>query len=90
MSFVANVYLVMTSVFLSLHLSLTFPLPPPSHVTAASRFRWLVVKDSFLLYMRPEDGQVGTVILYDKGFHIKIGTRETGVRHGVTLENLCR
>ena len=40
--------------------------------------------------MRPEDGQVGTVILYDKGFHIKIGTRETGVRHGVTLENLCR
>ncbi|XP_048095981.1 phospholipase D1 [Alosa alosa] len=52
--------------------------------------RWLVVKDSFLLYMRPEDGQVGTVILYDKGFHIKIGTRETGVRHGVTIENLCR
>ncbi|XP_026126678.1 phospholipase D1-like [Carassius auratus] len=40
--------------------------------------------------MRPEDGQVGTVILYDKGFHIKIGTRETGVRHGVTIENLCR
>ncbi|XP_042587350.1 phospholipase D1-like isoform X2 [Cyprinus carpio] len=52
--------------------------------------RWLVVKDSFVLYMRPEDGQVGTVILYDKGFHIKIGTRETGVRHGVTIENLCR
>uniref|UniRef100_A0A671Q1W1 phospholipase D n=1 Tax=Sinocyclocheilus anshuiensis TaxID=1608454 RepID=A0A671Q1W1_9TELE len=52
--------------------------------------RWLVVKDSFVLYMRPEDGQVGTVILYDKGFHIKIGTRETGVRHGVMIENLCR
>ncbi|XP_071779656.1 phospholipase D1 [Centroberyx gerrardi] len=52
--------------------------------------RWLVVKDSFVLYMRPKDGQVGTVILYDKGFHIKIGTQETGVRHGVTIENLCR
>ncbi|XP_073768952.1 phospholipase D1 isoform X3 [Danio rerio] len=52
--------------------------------------RWLVVKDSFVLYMRPEDGQVGTVILYDKGFHIKIGALETGVRHGVTIENLCR
>ncbi|KAI1885071.1 hypothetical protein AGOR_G00216410 [Albula goreensis] len=52
--------------------------------------RWLVVKDSFVLYMRPEDGQVGTVILYDKGFHIKTGTEETGVRHGVTIENLCR
>uniref|UniRef100_A0A9J7WUT7 phospholipase D n=1 Tax=Cyprinus carpio carpio TaxID=630221 RepID=A0A9J7WUT7_CYPCA len=61
-----------------------------SHVVTASSFRWLVVKDSFVLYMRPEDGQVGTVILYDKGFHIKIGTRETGVRHGVTIENLCR
>ncbi|KAJ8351715.1 hypothetical protein SKAU_G00231910 [Synaphobranchus kaupii] len=52
--------------------------------------RWLVVKDSFVLYMRPEDGQVGTVILYDKGFHIKTGTEETGVRHGLTIENLCR
>uniref|UniRef100_A0A668AK58 phospholipase D n=1 Tax=Myripristis murdjan TaxID=586833 RepID=A0A668AK58_9TELE len=52
--------------------------------------RWLVVKDSFVLYMRPKDGQVGTVILYDKGFHIKIGTQETGVRHGVTIENLSR
>ncbi|XP_035263647.1 phospholipase D1 isoform X1 [Anguilla anguilla] len=52
--------------------------------------RWLVVKDSFVLYMRPEDGQVGTVILYDKGFHIKTGTEETGVRHGLTVENLCR
>ncbi|KAJ8407331.1 hypothetical protein AAFF_G00279050 [Aldrovandia affinis] len=52
--------------------------------------RWLVVKDSFVLYVRPEDGQVGTVILYDKGFHIKTGTEETGVRHGVTVENLCR
>lgn len=40
--------------------------------------------------MKPKDGQVGTVILYDKGFHIKIGTEETGVRHGVTIENLCR
>jgi len=59
-------------------------------VVTASCFRWLVVKDSFVLYMRPEDGQVGTVILYDKGFHIKIGTREIGVRHGVTIENLCR
>ncbi|TRY82467.1 hypothetical protein DNTS_032811 [Danionella cerebrum] len=61
-----------------------------SCVAGVYLFRWLVVKDSFVLYMRPEDGQVGTVILYDKGFHIKIGTREAGVRHGVTIENLCR
>uniref|UniRef100_A0A667ZWU6 Phospholipase n=1 Tax=Myripristis murdjan TaxID=586833 RepID=A0A667ZWU6_9TELE len=59
-------------------------------VSLRAYFRWLVVKDSFVLYMRPKDGQVGTVILYDKGFHIKIGTQETGVRHGVTIENLSR
>ncbi|TSU62976.1 Phospholipase D2 [Bagarius yarrelli] len=58
-------------------------IPLPSRI-------WLVVKDSFVLYMKPKDGQVGTVILYDKGFHIKTGTEETGVRHGVTIENLCR
>ncbi|XP_066562874.1 phospholipase D1 isoform X1 [Amia ocellicauda] len=52
--------------------------------------RWLVVKDSFVLYMRPEDGQVGSVILYDKGFSIKTGTKETGIKHGVTIENLSR
>eukprot|EP00064_Thunnus_orientalis_P007053 superscaffoldBa00000763_g7072 len=51
---------------------------------------WLVVKDSFVLYMRPKDSQVGMVILYDEGFHIKMSTRETVVHHGVTAKNLCR
>uniref|UniRef100_W5M509 Phospholipase n=1 Tax=Lepisosteus oculatus TaxID=7918 RepID=W5M509_LEPOC len=52
--------------------------------------RWLVVKDSFVLYMRPKDGQVGSVILFDKGFNIKTGTKETGIKHGVSIENLSR
>ncbi|KAM3862298.1 LOW QUALITY PROTEIN: phospholipase D1 [Diretmus argenteus] len=60
------------------------------HVCVCTCFRWLVGKDSFVLYMWPKDGQVGTVILYDKGFHIKIDTQETGVHHRVTIENLCR
>lgn len=45
----------------------------------ALSYRWLVVKDYIVLYMWPEDGQVGTVILYDKSFHIDIGTQDTGV-----------
>ncbi|XP_036965329.1 uncharacterized protein si:ch211-168k14.2 [Acanthopagrus latus] len=40
--------------------------------------------------MRPKDNQVGMVILYDKGFHIKMSAQETAVHHGVTIENLCR
>ncbi|XP_051782590.1 phospholipase D1 [Erpetoichthys calabaricus] len=52
--------------------------------------RWLIVKDSFIAYVRPENGQVGAVILYDKGFFIKIGTKETNIKHGVTIENLSR
>ncbi|KAG2456770.1 PLD1 Phospholipase, partial [Polypterus senegalus] len=51
---------------------------------------WLIVKDSFIAYVRPENGQVGAVILYDKGFFIKIGTKETNIKHGVTIENLSR
>lgn len=52
--------------------------------------RWLMVEDSFVLYMRPKDNQVGMVILYDKGFHIKMSAQETAVHHGVTIETLCR
>lgn len=52
--------------------------------------RWLVAKDSFVLYMRPKDNQVGMVILYDKGFHIKMSAQDTGVHHGVATENLHR
>uniref|UniRef100_A0AAR2KE38 Phospholipase n=1 Tax=Pygocentrus nattereri TaxID=42514 RepID=A0AAR2KE38_PYGNA len=89
-SFVAAIYLFL--LIMAVFLWRLDQLSPClcSHRAPASCFRWLVVKDSFVLYMRPEDGQVGTVILYDKGFHIKIGTQETGVRHGVTIENLCR
>lgn len=52
--------------------------------------RWLLGKDSFVLYVRLKDNQVGMVILYDKGFHIKMSTQETGVHNRVTIENLCR
>lgn len=46
-------------------------------------YRWLVVKDPFVLYVRPRHKQVGKVIFYDK-----MNTREAGLHHRVTIENL--
>uniref|UniRef100_A0A672HK89 Phospholipase n=1 Tax=Salarias fasciatus TaxID=181472 RepID=A0A672HK89_SALFA len=36
--------------------------------------RWLVVKDSFLLYMKPDSGSISFVMLFDKEFGIKTGS----------------
>lgn len=57
-------------------------LPPPR--------RWLVVKDSFLLYMKPDSGAIAFVLLVDKEFNIKIGQKETETKYGLQVDNLSR
>lgn len=52
--------------------------------------RWIVIKDSFLLYMRPTNGVISFVLLFDKGFNVQVGSRETGAKYGVMIENLSR
>ncbi|XP_067157721.1 phospholipase D1 isoform X3 [Apteryx mantelli] len=52
--------------------------------------RWLVVKDSFLLYMKPDTGAIAFVLLVDKEFNIKIGQKETETKYGLQIDNLCR
>ncbi|NWU97562.1 PLD1 Phospholipase, partial [Upupa epops] len=52
--------------------------------------RWLVVKDSFLLYMKPDSGAISFVLLVDKEFNIKIGQKETETKHGLQIDNLSR
>nr|XP_028587409.1 phospholipase D1 [Podarcis muralis]XP_028587410.1 phospholipase D1 [Podarcis muralis] len=52
--------------------------------------RWLVVKDSFLLYMKPDSGAISFVLLVDKEFSIKIGKKETETKHGLRIDNLSR
>uniref|UniRef100_A0A672V2R9 Phospholipase n=1 Tax=Strigops habroptila TaxID=2489341 RepID=A0A672V2R9_STRHB len=52
--------------------------------------RWLVVKDSFLLYMKPDSGAIGFVLLVDKEFNIKIGQKETETKYGLQIDNLSR
>ncbi|XP_063062695.1 phospholipase D1 [Engraulis encrasicolus] len=52
--------------------------------------RWLVVKDSFLLYMKPDSGAISFVMLVDKEFAIKMDSKDTETKHGVRIDNLNR
>uniref|UniRef100_UPI00398E7DEE phospholipase D1-like isoform X2 n=1 Tax=Pristiophorus japonicus TaxID=55135 RepID=UPI00398E7DEE len=52
--------------------------------------RWLSVKDSFLLYTKPDTGAVAFVLLVDKEFSIKMGAKDTETKYGIRIENLCR
>uniref|UniRef100_A0A4W6FZT3 Phospholipase n=1 Tax=Lates calcarifer TaxID=8187 RepID=A0A4W6FZT3_LATCA len=52
--------------------------------------RWLVVKDSFLLYMKPDSGAISFVMLVDKEFNIKMDSKETETKHGVRIDSLSR
>ncbi|XP_034991718.1 phospholipase D2 [Zootoca vivipara] len=52
--------------------------------------RWLVVKDSFLLYLKPESGAISFVLLFDTGFNIQVGKKPTETKHGVRIDNTCR
>ncbi|XP_053574304.1 phospholipase D2 [Bombina bombina] len=52
--------------------------------------RWLVVKDSFLLYLKPDSGEISFVLLFDPGFSIEVGKTVTESKYGVKIENFSR
>ncbi|MED6241374.1 hypothetical protein ATANTOWER_012002 [Ataeniobius toweri] len=52
--------------------------------------RWLVVKDSFLMYMKPDSGAISFVMLFDKEFSVKMDSKETETRHGIRIDSLSR
>ncbi|XP_045020806.1 phospholipase D2 isoform X2 [Bubalus bubalis] len=52
--------------------------------------RWLVVKDSFLLYMCLETGSISFVQLFDPGFEVQVGKRSTEARYGVRVDTSHR
>ncbi|XP_069562982.1 phospholipase D1 isoform X2 [Brachyistius frenatus] len=52
--------------------------------------RWLVVKDSFLLYMKLDSGSISFVMLFDKEFSIKMDSKDTETKHGVRIDSLSR
>uniref|UniRef100_A0A8C9TPR5 Phospholipase n=1 Tax=Scleropages formosus TaxID=113540 RepID=A0A8C9TPR5_SCLFO len=50
--------------------------------------RWLLVKDSFLLYVKPDSGAISFVLLVDKEFSIKMDSKDTETKHGVRIDSL--
>lgn len=49
-----------------------------------------MVKDSFLLYMKPDTGAISFVLLVDKEFTIKMDSKDTETKHGVRIDSLSR
>ncbi|KAL1132098.1 hypothetical protein AAG570_010056 [Ranatra chinensis] len=54
------------------------------------RTRWLIVKESFMAYVRPKDGRVKAVMLFDSGFQVSSGITSTGYRNGLHIVNHSR
>ncbi|XP_066518510.1 phospholipase D1a isoform X2 [Hoplias malabaricus] len=52
--------------------------------------RWLVVKDSFLMYLKPDTGAISFVLLVDKEFSIRMDSKHTETKHGVRIDSLSR
>ena len=48
--------------------------------------RYLILKETFLMLVRPSDGIISYVMLFDQNFTARIGRRETGVKYGLLLE----
>ncbi|XP_060768462.1 phospholipase D2 [Neoarius graeffei] len=52
--------------------------------------RWLVVKDSFLLYMSRDPGLVSFVLLFDPELKVLVDRHYTDTKHGVCIETVSR
>ena len=52
--------------------------------------RWLITKDSFVAYVRPNDGHLRAVLLMDRDFKAECGREDTGLSHGLIVSNQYR
>ncbi|KAI8439933.1 hypothetical protein MSG28_001384 [Choristoneura fumiferana] len=59
-------------------------------VCAKWQERWLFVKDTFFGYIRPSDGIIKAVMLFDQGFEVSSGMYATGLNHGLQILNHSR
>ncbi|XP_045534093.1 phospholipase D2 isoform X1 [Papilio machaon] len=59
-------------------------------VCAKWQDRWLFVKDTFFGYIRPTDGAIKAVMLFDQGFEVSSGMYSTGLNHGLHILNQSR
>ncbi|KAH8384668.1 hypothetical protein KR093_004438, partial [Drosophila rubida] len=49
------------------------------------RNRWFFVKETCFGYVRPTDGTIRAVILFDQGFDVSTGIYQTGMRKGLQI-----
>lgn len=49
------------------------------------RNRWLFIKETCFGYIRPTDGEIRAVVLYDQGFDVSTGMYQTGMRKGLQV-----
>ncbi|KAH8254743.1 hypothetical protein KR032_012043, partial [Drosophila birchii] len=49
------------------------------------RSRWFFVKETCFGYIRPTDGSIRAVILFDQGFDVSTGIYQTGMRKGLQV-----
>ncbi|XP_015910970.2 phospholipase D1 isoform X1 [Parasteatoda tepidariorum] len=54
------------------------------------RWRWLLIKDSWVAYIKAEDGRIRSVLLMDQAFNVECGFLSTGIHHGLQISNLAR
>ncbi|PIK44648.1 putative phospholipase D1 isoform X4 [Apostichopus japonicus] len=63
---------------------------PSCKIKARYSKRWLITKDSFLAYMRPNDGETRGVMLFDKSFSAQCGKEDTGRSKCLVISNQHR
>src|ERR1700722_14302626 len=49
--------------------------------------RWFIIKDSYVVYIRPDTYEIRFPMLVDQGFSIEQGFRKTGTNNGIQIRN---
>jgi phospholipase D1/2 len=52
--------------------------------------RWFVIKDTYIVYLRPDTNEVRFPMLVDRAFEFVSGLRAAGTYRGIKIKNLQR
>lgn len=63
---------------------------PVIHDKQCACFRWLVLKDSYLVYLRPKQQEISEVLLFENGFNVDVEANKGsgGSRRTITVSNM--
>ena len=53
-------------------------------------YRWLVLKDGFLAYIRSDRRTIAGVLLFDGGMTVTTGSLQTGILYGLEIKTRMR